>query len=227
MSGRPATVPPVTEPSYLAAIRESYDTVAVDYVKCVPSEPDALGRAMLAAFVEFVRDADRGPVADLGCGPGRQTDYLTRQGLSAFGIDLSPKMIELAREAFPSIRFTVGSMTALDIGDDQLGGILAFYSTHHTPPEWLPTIYAEFHRTLAPGGYLLLGGYVGDDEHLRPTRGHGGHPVSYESYLLPVDRIVTMLRESGLVVTAVLREEPDGRTKRPHGCLLARKPDQP
>lgn len=216
----------MTEAPYLAAVRESYDTVAVDYVKRVPNLPDAVGRAMLTAFAELAREADRGPIADLGCGPGRLTNYLTSHGVSAFGVDLSPKMIELAREAFPAIRFTVGSMTALDIGNDELGGILAFYSTHHTPREWLPTIYGEFHRTLAPGGHLLLGGYVGDDELVRPTQGYGGHPVSYESHLLPVDHIVTMLRDTGLDVTTVLRQEGDERTKRQHVCILARKPDR-
>ena len=44
-------------------------------------------------------------------------------------------------------------MTARHIEDDSLGGILAFYSTHHTPPELRPLIYAEFHRTLSPGGH--------------------------------------------------------------------------
>jgi hypothetical protein len=33
-------------------------------------------------------------------------------------------MIGLARQAYPSLRFTVGSMTALDLGDGELGGIL-------------------------------------------------------------------------------------------------------
>nr|WP_202459522.1 hypothetical protein [Streptomyces sp. SID1328] len=82
--------------------------------------------------------------------------------------------------------------------------------------------FAEFHRTLAPGGYLLWGDYVGD-ERLEPTRGYG-RPVSYESYLLPVDGVAGLLEQAGLVVTARLEQEPGGRLNRPHACLLARKP---
>ncbi|GDY53378.1 hypothetical protein SVIO_040010 [Streptomyces violaceusniger] len=143
----------MTDTPYLAAVRESYDTVAADYAASVkaPAELDPLSRAMLAAFAELVRATGRGPVADVGCGPGKVTAHLTELGLSAFGIDVSPKMIELAREAHPNLRFAVGSMTALEIGDHDLGGILAYYSTHHTPPELLPVVFAEFHRTLAPG----------------------------------------------------------------------------
>ena len=61
----------MTEPAYLAAVRESYDSVADVYVERVitPAELDPLSRAMLTAFAELVRDAGRGPVADLGAGP--------------------------------------------------------------------------------------------------------------------------------------------------------------
>jgi SAM-dependent methyltransferase len=92
----------MTEPSYLAAVRDSYDTVAAAYVERVPvpSDMDPLSRAMLAAFAETVRAAGIGPVADVGCGPGRLTAHLVGLGVSAFGIDLSPNMIEQARQAF-------------------------------------------------------------------------------------------------------------------------------
>ncbi|MFE0347534.1 hypothetical protein [Streptomyces griseoluteus] len=46
----------------------------------------------------------------------------------------------------------------------------------------------------------------------------------YESYLLPLDRVVGLLEQGGLVVTARLEQEPGGRLTRPHACLLARKP---
>ncbi|MGW5332776.1 class I SAM-dependent methyltransferase [Streptomyces bauhiniae] len=214
----------MAEPSFLSAVRESYDTVAVAYVERVPPPTalDPVSRAMLAGFAELVRTAGLGPVADLGCGPGRVTAYLAGLGVSAFGVDLSPRMVELARHAYPDLRFSEGSMTALETGDDELGGVLAWYSTHHTPPRWLPAVFAEFHRTLAPGGYLLWGDYVGD-ERLQPAQGYG-RPVSYESYLLPLNRVADLLEQAGLVLTARLEQEAGGRLKRPHACLLARKP---
>ncbi|MGV4986809.1 class I SAM-dependent methyltransferase [Streptomyces sp. NRAIS4] len=217
----------MAEPSFLTAVRESYDTIAVDYVERVPppAEMDPLSRAMLAGFAELVRAAGLGPAADLGCGPGRVTAHLAGLGVSVFGVDLSPKMVGMARRAYPDLRFTEGSMTELEMREDELGGILAWYSTHHTPPEWLPDVCAEFHRTLAPGGYLLWGDYVGN-ERLRPTHGYG-RPVSYESYLLPLDRVVDLLEQAGLVVTARLEQEPGGRVNRPRACLLARKPETP
>lgn len=117
--------------SYLAAVRESYDTVASDYFEQVqpPAELDPLSRGMLNVFAEVVRTADLGPVADLGCGPGKVTAYLAERQVPAFGIDLSPAMVELARSAYPDLRFSVGSMTSLPIEDEGLGG-----SSRTTPP---------------------------------------------------------------------------------------------
>ncbi|MFI9251204.1 hypothetical protein [Streptomyces sp. NPDC053069] len=86
-------------------------------------------------------------------------------------------------------------------------------------------MFAEVHRTLAPGGYLLWGDYVGN-ERLQPTQGYG-RPVSYESDLLPLNRMIGLLEQAGLVVTARLEQEPGGLVSRPHACLLARKPETP
>ncbi|MGW4848298.1 class I SAM-dependent methyltransferase [Nocardia brasiliensis] len=60
-------------------------------------------------------DRWRGPVADVGCGPGEVTAHLHELGVDAFGIDLSPAMIDVARRDHPGLRFEVGSMTELNL----------------------------------------------------------------------------------------------------------------
>jgi SAM-dependent methyltransferase len=215
--------------SHLAAVRKSYDTVASAYVERVksPAELDPLSRGMLEVFAETVRTAGLGPVADLGCGPGRVTAHLAERGVPVFGLDLSPAMIGLARDAHPGLSFGVGSMTALPIADETLGGVLAYYSTHHTPPELLPVVFGEFHRALVPGGHVMLAGHVGACQHLRPTQAYGGLPVSYESHLLPPDRLAELLKRAGLVLTARLVEEPAEGAERTFATFLARRPERP
>ncbi|WP_329456577.1 class I SAM-dependent DNA methyltransferase [Streptomyces sp. NBC_01497] len=217
----------MTEATDLDATRTAYDTVAVDYERLLRDELDAkpLDRAMLAAFCELARVPGAGPVADLGCGPGRVTAHLDSLGLDVFGVDLSPGMIAVARRTHPDLRFVEGSMTALDLDDGALGGVVAWYSTVHTPPRLLPAVFGECHRVLAPGGTLLLAFKVGD-QHLHRERAYG-HEVSLDVYWTPPELVAGLLREAGLVVDARMIREPD-ESERPRqgrqAFFLAHRP---
>jgi len=213
----------VTQPSDLNAVRAAYDTVAVDYAELLRTElaGKPTDRMMLRLFAELVGAGGNAPVADVGCGPGRVTAYLHSCGLTVFGVDLSPAMIAVARQSFPTLEFEVGSMSALDLEDGALGGIVAWYSIIHTPPERLARVFAEFNRVLRPGGYLLLSFQVGDAlVHLEHAY---GHEVSLDVYRLSPDRVSELLRDSGLVVRTRLEREPDAPERLPQAYLIARR----
>jgi SAM-dependent methyltransferase len=218
---------PVTEPDSVQRTRWSYDVVADDYTEWVRDQlaVKPLDRAMLGGFAELAGTAD-GPVADVGCGSGRVTAHLNSLGLSVFGIDLSPGMIAAARRTHPGLRFDEGSMLALDLEDGVLGGIVAWYSIIHIPEEYLPGVFAEFHRVLAPGGYLQLAFQVGDE--IRHRTEAGNHQVSLDFHRLQPDHVAELLSRAGLAVQArMLREPVDVAALpevTPQGFVLARKP---
>jgi SAM-dependent methyltransferase len=180
---------------------------------------------MLATFADLTSAGGLGPVADLGCGTGRVTAYFDTLGVEVFGIDLSPAMVDLARNTHPHLRFDVGSITALDLPDAAVGGVLAWYSTIHTPPNDLPGVFAEFYRVLAPGGYLLVGFHVGDGHQPRTVTYRDG--VSVDAYDVRPERVADVARQAGLVVQAQLLREAQGRETRPQGSLIAAKPISP
>lgn len=219
----------MSEPEHLSDLRAVYDAVAVSYEELLR---DALAempldRAMLGAFAEQVRASGvEGPVADLGCGPGRVTAYLRDLGLDAFGVDLSSQMVAVARQRHPGLRFETGTMTALDLPDGSCAGVVSWYSTVHTPPEVLPEIFAEFHRVLAPGGHLVLAGKAGD-QRLRRDQAYG-HDVSFDVYWVPPEHVSALLTEAGLSVHACMVREPTRRerpTQGPQTYLLAHRPE--
>jgi SAM-dependent methyltransferase len=214
------------EPEFLTETRDSYDTIAATYTEWICGELDIrpVDRAMLRAFAEIVATTANTRIADIGCGPGRVTSYLTNLGADVFGIDLSSGMIEQARAAYPTLSFEVGSMLDLPFDDHTLGGIVAWYSIIHVPDELLPQVFSEFHRTLASGGYLLLGFQVGDQVSHRDDA--AGHPVSLDFRYRQVDAVAALLNESGFDVRTRLTREPDEHPdfpeRSPQGFVIAR-----
>lgn len=201
---------------WLQNARTSYDTVAESYATLLR---DLLAdapyeRAALAAFAE--RAGSRGPVADVGCGTGRITAHLTSLGVDAFGLDLSPGMIDQARRDHPALRFAVASMTDLPLLDDTLGGLLAWYSLIHVPDEALPGVLAHFHRTLQPGAPLLLAFHAGDQTHLK-TEGYGGHPMNVHVHHRTADKMAERLTTAGFAIEATtVLSSPEST----HGAIL-------
>jgi SAM-dependent methyltransferase len=185
-------------------VRDTYDLVAADYAGLLrdnmAGRPDH--RAVLTLFAELLRaGADRGitgPVADIGCGPGRITPYLAGLGLDVFGIDLSPSMIEVARREHPGLRFEVGTMTALNLETASLAGALGWFSLIHLPPELVPVALAEFRRVIRPGGYLVLAFQEG--EQIRHIDAAYGHQISLDLHRRTVADIEGQLSAAGFSV---------------------------
>lgn len=211
----------------MSTTRTAYNTVAAAYAELVPGveEDHPMSRAVLTAFADFVRAAGAGPVADIGCGTGRVTAYLDKLGLNVSGIDLSPEMLAMARRAYPELRFTEGSMLALDLPDAALTGVVAWYSVIHMPTAQLPVAFSEFYRVLAPGGYLQLAFHIGDQRHHR-TQAYGHDGISLDVYWLPVERICSLLQEAGFALNTRVIWEPDGTpaARGPQGHVLVQKP---
>ncbi|MEE1795877.1 methyltransferase domain-containing protein [Streptomyces sp. BE308] len=208
--------------SWLADTRSSYDTVAVSYAdqlrEALAGKPYL--RAALALFAEMVRTAGGGPVADVGCGPGHVTAHLHESGIDAFGIDLSPVMIDMARRDHPDLRFEVGSMTDLPLADASVTGLLAFWSLIHVPDDAIPAVFAHFRRVVRPGGPLLLGFHAGDESRLK-TQGYGGHPMRVHVHRRRPARMTAWLSDAGFTVEAQPLTDPDEPV--PGAVLFARR----
>jgi SAM-dependent methyltransferase len=219
------SLPPAS--GHLAATRAAYDTVAADYADVLRDELEGrpLDRAMLGAFAELLLTAGGGPVAEAGCGPGRVTAYLAGLGLQISGVDLSPGMLAVARQAHPSLPFTQGRLDTLPVATGALAGLVAWYSIIHTPPERLGAVFSEFSRVLRPGAELLLafqasGGKVHQKIHLSQAY---GHTISLDAYRLDPARIEELLTAAGLVTHTRMLRDPGPREKTPQAYLLARR----
>ncbi|MFG2588117.1 class I SAM-dependent methyltransferase [Streptomyces sp. NPDC048438] len=201
--------------------RTAYDGVVELYASLFADrlETQPFARSMIGTFAELVRGTGNLRTADVGCGPGHLTAMLSDLGLDAFGLDLSPGMIDHARQAHPALRFDEARMEALPVEDGALGGVLAHYSMIHTPPGELPALLAEQVRVLAPGG-LLMASFFGTE---------GPEPVRFDhkvapAYSWPVEQFAELLTRAGLTPFARLLFDPASERGYLDTHVLARRP---
>jgi SAM-dependent methyltransferase len=192
-------------------VRQAYTSVAELYIELFGTS-----QQVDADDLAFIRRhlANRpGTVLDLGCGPGHLTGYLHALGVDARGIDLVPEFIAHARASHPGVDYQLGSMERLDVADESIDGILAWYSLIHLPPDELDGVLKEFRRVLTPTGRLVLG--IFDAEEV----GAFDHKV-VTAYRWPVDAISERLVRAGFREVERLRR-PGTDTHRPLAAIAA------
>ena len=81
------------------------------------------------------------------------TDVLQRRGYRCSGVDLSPKLIEIARAKFRDVEFVEGDVERLPFADASFDGVLLSGLVHHLPDP--SRCAAEVFRILRPGGKFV------------------------------------------------------------------------
>jgi SAM-dependent methyltransferase len=204
----------------------SYDRVASEYASRMSDELDRkpFDRVMLDWLAEKV--GGRGPICDMGCGPGQIARYLHKQGIEACGVDLSPEMVAQAQRLNPAIPFRQGNMLTLDgIEDSAYGGIAAFYSIIHIPREDIHQALLSLKRVLKVGGVLLLAFHLGDEAvHLDEW---WGREVNVDFYFYGREEMKGYLQAADFIREEAIERDPylpevEHQSRRAY--LFARRP---
>jgi ubiquinone/menaquinone biosynthesis C-methylase UbiE len=186
---------------FLRNITDSYNRVAAAY-KIFINELDhkPLDREILTRFAKMT--IDQGKVYDLGCGPGHIAAYLKKNGVDIKGIDISEGMICQAQMIHDDIEFVVGDMFNLNIVDNQLAGVVAFYSIVNIPQENLFEVFKEINRVIKPGGNLLISFHIGSET--KYITRFLEQDVSMNFYFFEPDVIIHILEMVGFVIDDVI-----------------------
>ena len=108
-------------------------------------------------FFELVED-DHAAILDIACGPGNIAHYLLnkRPGFRIDGIDLAPRMIELARINNPTASFEV--MDSRDIASigKTYDAVISGFCTPYLDKEAVTRLIADVRGLLKAGGVFYL-----------------------------------------------------------------------
>jgi SAM-dependent methyltransferase len=208
----------------IRGVRESYDRLSEEYARRIYGElaHKPLDRELLD---RFARETRGGLVCEVGCGPGHVARYLHDAGADAMGLDLSPRMIEIARELNSKMRFETGDMLALPLASGSLAGVAAFYAIVNIPESSLPAVFAEMYRVLRPGGLLLLAFHIGGESLFVDEL--WGQRVTMNFYFFETKAIERLLLAAGFTIDDIIERDPyapevEHQSRRAY--IFARKP---
>ncbi|MRH90507.1 methyltransferase domain-containing protein [Nocardia sp. SYP-A9097] len=120
-------------------------------------------------------------VLDIGCGTGRPTaEVLVAAGFDVTGCDVSPGMIEIAREQVPGARFEVADLRTLSYPAGSWSAVTAFFPLLQLTRAEIDAALVKFAGWLAPGGVFLFATVPADVESVDIE--FMGKPVTVSSY---------------------------------------------
>ena len=185
LGGKPCAMQP-------ADIARSYDAIAERWLE--PHLEDN-GIRQHEHALKF-RASPGGRALDVGCGcQGRFIRLLARHGYTVEGLDVSARMIALAREREPQVTFHHA-----DVCDWQPDGlydfITAWDSIWHLPLERNAAVITQLCHALAPGGIFIftLGGLDAPEEKQDTSM---GVPMHYST--LGISQTLQTLTTAGCV----------------------------
>jgi len=122
--------------------------------------------ANFANLLEILSLPPRSKILDVACGPGWLCEFLARSGYNVTGIDISPDLIQIAKERIeaikfgpeegkpPKVQFLVSDMETMNLDRDQFHTAILYDSLHHflNPHAALSSIF----KVIKPGGKLFI-----------------------------------------------------------------------
>jgi SAM-dependent methyltransferase len=162
-------------------------------------------------------------VLDAGCGPGVYSEWLIERGAEVVGIDVSPKMVQLAERRLQGrariLEADLGQ--PLDFLESASFDLIVSALALDYVKDWA-VVFAEFFRLLRTPGYLVFSvGHPSDDffdhhsqgnyfelEQVEMEWGGFGVPVRVPYYRRPLSAMLDPLLEASFMLERLLEPRP-------------------
>ena len=171
-------------------VSKAYNKTACKYIKVFNKNPNYL--AVLKKIVKKISKNSR--ALDAGSGSGIPVSRFLSKRFNVTGIDISDKMIKLARKNVPNAKFIKMSMTNLNFKPETFSLICSFFALFHVKKEEIPKVLKKFHKILKNNGYLMLsfGECVKDKEEILRFLGEKTYYAA-----TPKKKLMKMLKNLG------------------------------
>jgi ubiquinone/menaquinone biosynthesis C-methylase UbiE len=186
--------------------KNTYDAISEKYAQLNKAYPVPL-QTDSATFVSYI--PSDGKVLDVGCGHGRDCAYFLSCNLTVTGIDVSERLLHIARATAPSAEFMVMDMRDVDFEDAVFDGLWCCASFLHIPLADATCTLHEFYRVLRDGGILFLSiqshmnAFADVVTRYSPRESRVHDANIYTNIMIPNDRTIRVSKFRVLVVSKI------------------------
>jgi SAM-dependent methyltransferase len=183
-------------------VERGYDRIGAEYERWSAKANDPARERYLGVLFDGLPEGAE--LLDLGCGSG---ELLTRRLSERFrvtGVELSSRMVELARRNVPGATFVRADMASVEFPPERFDGVCAFYSLTHLPPGELPALLRKVATWLKPGGLFVASMSSGEDPGSVEDDWVGGAPMYFAGHA--AEKNEELVEDAGLRVVSARRK---------------------
>jgi 2-polyprenyl-3-methyl-5-hydroxy-6-metoxy-1,4-benzoquinol methylase len=134
------------------SLKDTYNRIAQDWDK--DHSTNTWWIAGTEKFCAYLKPG--ATILDAGCAGGMKTEYLDKKGFKVTGIDLSEKMIEIAKARMPQGNFFVADLLEPLKLDQKFDAVFVQAVLLHIPKGKIREVLANLLSVLNPGGIIYL-----------------------------------------------------------------------
>ena len=185
---------------------ENYDNMAEEYAKRIEK---AAPLVEIRKFLKLL--PKKAKILDLACAAGRDSRIFKSKGTTPIGVDLSAKLLAIARKKNPKIKFVLADVRKLPFGQKVFDGVWAGGILHHFSKKGMLLVLREANRVLKKNGVLCVttkmgrGVWKGTDALSPKTR--------RELILLSVEEVEELMQKAGFAVASIYSWNEKNRRK--------------
>lgn len=112
-----------------------------------------------------------GKTADVGCGNGRDANWLSQNGFEVFGYDYSDELIKIASGLYPNIKFSKAFLPDLNEIQTQFDNVICETVIMHLSKQQILPAIKNLKRILKNNGILYLSWRVTEQNDVRHKDG--------------------------------------------------------
>ena len=180
-------------------LKDTYNKISEEWHK--DHQTDDWWKNGTDKFIVYVKSG--GLVLDVGCGGGTKSKYLLEKGLKVIGIDLSDKMVEIAKREVPQGKFVAMDLAEVDSLEEMFDGIFMQAVLLHKNKKDAMGVLEKIVKKLNNGGCLYIAVKEkkpeGVDEEVKTDNDYGYEYERFFSYY-SMDELRGYLEKLGLKI---------------------------